>query len=78
MTEETEHKLNLRHLTLDDFSDIKRLMDNVYPGLGGSWPEKKFRAQLQVFQDGQICIEDHGVVVAAAFSVIVDYDKFGD
>ncbi|MGK0247927.1 MAG: GNAT superfamily N-acetyltransferase, partial [Oleispira sp.] len=78
MSEETEHKLNLRHLTLDDFADIKKLMDAVYPGLGGAWPEKKFRAQLQVFQDGQICIEDHGVVVAAAFSVIVDYDKFGD
>ena len=78
MTEETEHKLNLRHLTLDDFGDIKNLMDAVYPGLGGAWPEKKFRAQLQVFQDGQICIEDHGIVVAAAFSVIVDYDKFGD
>ena len=78
MTEETEHKLNLRHLTLDDFADIKKLMDAVYPGLGGAWPEKKFQSQLKVFQDGQICIEDHGVVVAAAFSVIVDYDKFGD
>ena len=42
MTEETEHKLNLRHLTLDDFADIKKLMDAVYPGLGGAWPEKKF------------------------------------
>ncbi len=25
-----------------------------------------------------MCIEDHGRVVAAAFSVIVDYDQFGD
>jgi predicted amidohydrolase/GNAT superfamily N-acetyltransferase len=78
MTEETEHKLNLRNLTLDDFADIKKLMDEAYPGLGGSWPMKIFKTQLQVFQEGQICIEDHGVVVAAAFSVIVDYDKFGD
>jgi hypothetical protein len=61
MSEETEHKLNLRHLTLDDFEDIKKLMDAVYSGLGGAWPEKKFRSQLKVFQDGQICIEDHGV-----------------
>ncbi len=77
MTDETEHKLNLRNLTLADFADIKKLMDEVYPGLGGSWPMKIFKTQLQVFQDGQICIDDHGVVVAAAFSVIVDYAKFG-
>jgi len=78
LTEGTEHKLNLRHLTLDDYEDVKRLMDEVYPGLGGAWPEKTVRAQLKVFPEGQICIEDHGVVVAAAFSVIVDYGKFGD
>ena len=76
--DEPEHKLNLRHLEVGDYADIKKIMDKVYPGLGGAWPEKKFRAQLKVFPDGQICIEDHGVVVAAALSVIVDYDKFGD
>jgi hypothetical protein len=47
---------------------------------GGAFdfPEKKFRAQLATFPDGQICIEDHGRVVAAAFALVVDYDKFGD
>jgi len=76
--ENAEHKLKLRHLTLDDFEDVKKLMDDVYPGLGGAWPKKKYRSQLTIFPEGQICIEDMGVVVAAAFSVIVDYDKFGD
>ena len=77
-TDETEHKLNLRHLALDDYDDIKEIMDMVYLQLGGAWPIKKFRAQLTVFPDGQICIEDHGKVVAAALAVVVDYDKFGD
>lgn len=76
--EESEFKLSLRNLNADDYQDLKKIMDQVYPNLGGAWPEKKFRAQLTVFPEGQICIEDHGVVVAAAFSVIVDYDKFGD
>ncbi|WP_250657494.1 bifunctional GNAT family N-acetyltransferase/carbon-nitrogen hydrolase family protein [Alkalimarinus coralli] len=78
LIDDPEHKLNLRHLKIDDFPDLKKLMDRVYPGLGGCWPEKIVRSQLNVFPDGQICIEDHGVVVAAAFTVIVDYDKFGD
>ncbi len=76
--DEGEHKLILRHLTLDDYDDIKEIMDRVYHEIGGAWPKKKFRAQLTVFPDGQICIEDHGKVVAAALSVIVDYEKFGD
>ena len=77
-TDDSEHKLNLRSLKLDDYADLKEIMDLVYPSLGGAWPEKKFRAQLAAFPEGQICIEDHGKVVAAAFSLVVDYDKFGD
>ncbi|MCB1696623.1 MAG: GNAT family N-acetyltransferase [Halioglobus sp.] len=76
--EDSEHKLNVRHLTINDYADIHRLMERVYPDLGGAWPQEKFRAQLNVFPGGQICIEDHGVVVAVALSVVVDYDKFGD
>ncbi len=71
-------KLLLRNLRAEDFADIKQIMDQVYPSLGGAWPLKKFSAMLKVFGDGQICIEDGGRVVAAAFSVVVDYDKFGD
>lgn len=77
-SEDSEHRLNLRNLSLDDYADLKKIMDEVYPEMGGAWPEKKFRAQLAVFPEGQICIEDHGQVVAAALSLIVDYDKFGD
>ncbi len=76
--EESEHKLHLRHLQISDYQNLKNIMDQVYSGFGGAWPEKKFRSQLKIFPEGQICIENHGVVVAAAFSVIVDYHKFGD
>jgi len=77
-TDDPEHILNLRNLTLDDYPDLKEIMDLVYPNMEGVSSEKKFRAQLSTFPEGQICIEDHGKVVAAAFSLIVDYDKFGD
>lgn len=77
-TEEPEHRLTLRHLRLDDYPDIKEIMDRVYDTMDIPRAEKKYKAQLTTFPDGQICIEDHGKVVAAAFSVIVDYDKFGD
>lgn len=71
-------KLRLRSLEPGDYPAIKKIMDRVYPGLGGAWPRKKYQAILKTFPEGQICIEDNGVAVAAAFSVIVDYAKFGD
>jgi len=73
-----DHKLRLRNLRVDDFEQIKNIMDRVYPTMGGSWPKNKYRAMLKTFPEGQICIDDNGVPVAAAFAVIVDYDKFGD
>lgn len=78
LQEPDEHHLVLRHLRPGDFPDIKELMDDIYGRVGGAWPEKKYRAQLLAFPEGQICIEDKGKVVAAAFAVIVDYEQFGD
>ncbi|MRH77847.1 GNAT family N-acetyltransferase [Spiribacter sp. C176] len=73
-----EHRLRLRHLKLSDYSDVKKIMDAVYPDLGGAWTRKQFSAQINRFAEGQICIEDNGQVVAGAISMIVDYDRFGD
>jgi len=72
------HIFELRYLTLEDYDDVKELMDVVYAQVGGAWPQKNYQAQLNTFPEGQICIEDKGKVIAAAISVIVDYDKFGD
>lgn len=76
--ESLEHRLLLRNLRLDDYADIKYVQNRVYKNVGGAISEKKFRTQLNAFPGGQICIEDDGSVIAAAFALIVDYDKFGD
>ena len=76
--DDPEHILELRHLTLADYGDVKELMDVVYAQVGGAWPIKNYEAQLRVFPDGQICIEDKGKVIAVALSLIVDYEQFGD
>lgn len=73
-----EHHLRLRHLNLSDYADVKKIMDAVYPDIGGAWTRKQFSAQINRFAEGQICIEDNGQVVAGAISMIVDYDRFGD
>src|SRR5688572_412382 len=75
---EPEHKLILRTLKLSDYNSIKEIMELVYSNLGGSWTRKQFSALLKKFPEGQICIEDKGVVIAGALSIIVKYSDFGD
>src|SRR5690625_628805 len=75
--EPEEHLLKLRNLTLDDYPEVCRIMEAVYPSMG-SWTQDQFTAQISRVPEGQICIEDNGSVVAAALTLIVNYDRFGD
>ncbi len=73
-----EHHLKLRNTRLSDYPDIARIMDQVYPSMGGAWSRQQIASQINRFPEGQICIEDNGRVVAAAITLIVDYNRFGD
>jgi len=42
------------------------------------WDHESIARLLNIFPEGQICVEMNGVVVAAALSLILDYDSFGD
>lgn len=76
-TDQEEHLLKLRNLRLEDYPDVRRIMEAVYPAMG-PWTEAQFAAQIHRFPEGQICVEDNGKVVAGAITLIVDYDRFGD
>ncbi|MBT8342806.1 MAG: GNAT family N-acetyltransferase, partial [Desulfatitalea sp.] len=73
---ETEHKLILRGLSEKDYPQIKDIMDRVYAGMGGAWHPEAFNALIIHFEEGQICIEDKGRVVAAALTILVNSDTF--
>ncbi len=74
--EQTEHKLVLRSLTIDDYADIKEIMDQVYSEMGGAWKPEEYRALIDHFPEGQICIEDKGRVVAASHAILVNGEEF--
>lgn len=77
--QETDHVLELRTLQLSDYSEIKRIMENVYlDGIGGAWTKEQFKKLLSIFPDGQICVEDKGKLAGFVLSIIVDYAKLGD
>ena len=69
------HKLEIRNLTEKDYNDVRTIMQKSYRNMGGAWTEKEFSTLLNLFPDGQLCIEDKGVVVAAALILIIDYQN---
>ena len=78
LSDNNEHKLQLRNLRLSDYDDVKDIMKLVYPVSIEPWKHEEFAAQISCFSEGQICIEDKGNVVAAALSMIIDYDEYRD
>ncbi len=75
---QSDHKLRLRNLRSSDYQDILEIMERVYRVMGEYWSESEFASHLARFPQGQICIEDHGKVVAAALSLIIDFSKYGE
>lgn len=73
-----ELHLNLRHLELSDYEQLKALMDRVYKDIGGSWPRDTIKHLVLEFPEGQLCIEDTGRLVAVALTVRVKYDRFSN
>ena len=78
MTEEIMHKLETRHLIMEDYDTIRELSGKVYKGLASPWSYDQISALIKRFPEVQICVEDHGKPVAVALSIIIDYSLFGD
>ncbi len=72
------HHLQLRNLHMEDYPQIKTLMDKVYVDLDGAWPKKVIASLLRRFPEAQFGIEDNGVIVAVALTVRVDYAAFSN
>lgn len=73
-----ELKISIRNFLFSDFDDLKENMRTAYPTIDEDWEKSDIKQLLKVFPEGQICVEVNGKVVAVAFSLIVNYEKFGD
>lgn len=75
----TQQLVELRHLELDDYRDLKSAMKEAYSDIGGlTWSEEAIRSLLEIFPEGQLCVVVDGRVAACALAIIVDYDHYGD
>lgn len=71
--------LEIRHLSLHDYQELKTSMIEAYQGWPGAhWSESHIQKLLSTFPDGQIAVFVNDVLVGCALSLIVNYDHFGD
>ncbi len=77
--ESVDYKIKLRNIRLEDYPDIKEGMDLAYAAIREpAWSKAQIKKLLNIFPEGQLCIEVDGKVVACSLSLIVDYAKYGD
>ncbi len=77
-TEQSGHKLELRNLKTSDYDALVDIMSRVYRVMTDYWTLEEFSSHLARFPQGQICIEDKGIVVAAALSLMISFSKYGE
>lgn len=79
MNPNQERQVEVRHLLIDDYAELKEAMQAAYSGIGGQyWSEKHIKKLLKKFPEGQIGVYVNNKLVGAALSLIVQYDQFGD
>jgi len=71
-------EVKTRLLRIEDYEDLKQAMIEAYNGVGGYWREGSITKLLDIFPEGQLCIEVDGKVAACALSIIVQYELFGN
>ncbi len=77
--EPVETKIEIRHLLIEDYEDLKLAMVEAYTDYDGDpWRLKDIGVLLDKFPEGQVAVCVNDKVVGCALSLIVDYSKYGD
>jgi predicted amidohydrolase len=71
-------KVEIAHLTITDYLDLKESMIEAYTTWGAYWRDHQIAHLLEIFPEGQLCIKVDGKLVGAALSLLINYKKLGD
>ncbi|MFU8811632.1 MAG: GNAT family N-acetyltransferase [Balneolaceae bacterium] len=73
------NKIDLEYLKIEDYPELRELMEICYPNVeNAAWEKKQVEALLSRFPEGQVVIRADGKMVAAALSIIIHYNRFDD
>jgi len=70
-----EKRIIVRQIKIEDYNQIVKLQELCFPGMP-TWTNEQIRSQLEIFPEGQICIELNKKIVASSSSLIIDFDLY--
>ncbi|NAW50133.1 GNAT family N-acetyltransferase [Elizabethkingia argentiflava] len=72
-------QIEIRKLSLTDYDELVTSMQEAYSDIeDNTWAKRNIQKLTSIFPDGQLCITVDGRLAAAALSIIVQYEYFGD
>jgi predicted amidohydrolase/ribosomal protein S18 acetylase RimI-like enzyme len=71
-----EKSIVVRSITLADYDQLVELQAKCFPGMR-PWAREQIESQLQIFPEGQICIDYQGKLVGSSSSLILDFEMYG-
>ena len=72
-----EKNIVIRQIRMEDYEQIIAIQVKCFPGMK-PWTREQMRSQLDIFPDGQICLEYQGRIVASSSSLILDFAMYSD
>ncbi len=71
--------IEITYLDISDYDELKKIMIEIYGDSPDAyWTKGQIRKLISLFPEGQVVIKVNNQLAACAFSIIVDYQKFGD
>lgn len=72
-------KVELLYLQIEDYLEIKDVMQSAYTSMPDAyWKESHIEALLKKFPEGQVVIKVNGQIAGCALSIIVNYSDYDD
>ncbi len=72
-----EKKIRIRPLKIEDYEQVTEIQQLCFPGMK-PWMRDQIESQLEIFPEGQICVELEGKIIASSSSLIIDFDLHED
>ncbi|OIJ12323.1 carbon-nitrogen hydrolase [Anaerobacillus arseniciselenatis] len=72
-----EKKIEIRNITKDDFQEILQLQKKCFPNMD-PWKIQQLESHIEIFPEGQFCVEYEGQIIGSCSSLIVNFDEYDD
>ena len=72
-----EKKLIIREIKQKDLEEVVKMAEAAFGNPDIAFEKKHYESHINIFPEGQVCVEYDGEIIGASSSVIVNYDEYG-